>query len=39
MRLVAENAQTSHKTIIELRNFKANRGVSDAAFTPQALEN
>lgn len=39
MRLVAENAQTNHKTIIELKNFRANVGVSDAAFTPQALEN
>jgi len=39
MRLVAENAQTNHKTIIELRNFKADTGVSDASFTPRALEN
>ncbi len=39
MRLVAENAQTNHKTIIELKNFKAHVGVSDAAFTPRALEN
>ena len=39
MRLIAENAQTQHKTIIELKNFKANVGVSDAVFTPQALEN
>ena len=39
MRLIAENAQTHHKTVIELRNFKANMGVLDAAFTPQALEN
>lgn len=39
MRLIAENAQTNHKTIIELRNFKANVGVADAAFTPRALEN
>lgn len=39
MRLIAENAQTNHKTIIELKNFKANVGVSDAAFTPRALEN
>lgn len=39
MRLVAENAQTNHKTIIELRDFKANVGVPDAAFTPRALEN
>jgi uncharacterized protein len=39
MRLVAENAQTNHKTIIELRNFNANVGISDAAFTPRALEN
>ena len=39
MRLVADNMQTNHRTIIELRNFKANVGVSDAAFTPRALEN
>jgi uncharacterized protein len=39
MRLVAENVQTNHKTIIELKNFKANVGISDAAFTPRALEN
>ncbi len=39
MRLVAENAQTHHKTVIDLKNFKANVGVSDASFTPQALEN
>lgn len=39
MRLVAENEQTNHKTTIELKNFKANVGVTDAAFTPRALEN
>lgn len=39
MRLTAENAQTGHKTIIELKNFKANIGVSDADFTPRFLEN
>ena len=39
MRLIAENAQTGHQTIIELKNFKAHVGVSDAAFTPRALEN
>lgn len=39
MRLTAENAQTGHKTIIELKNFKANIGVSDAEFTPGFLEN
>jgi len=39
MLLIAENGQTNHKTVIELKNFKANAGVTDAAFTPQALEN
>jgi outer membrane lipoprotein-sorting protein len=34
MRLTAENVQTGHRTIIELKNFKADIGVSDAAFTP-----
>jgi outer membrane lipoprotein-sorting protein len=39
MRLTAENVQTGHRTIIELKNFKANIGVSDAEFTPDYLEN
>jgi len=39
MRLTAENAQTGHKTVIELKNFKANVGVSDGVFTPSFLEN
>jgi len=39
MRVTAENVQTGHKTIIALKNFKANVGVSDAEFTPSALEN
>jgi hypothetical protein len=39
MRVSAENIQTGHKTIIELKNFKANVGVSDAEFTPAVLEN
>jgi outer membrane lipoprotein-sorting protein len=39
MRLTAENTQTSHKTVIELKNFKANVGVNDAEFTPALLEN
>jgi len=38
MRLTAENAQTGHRTIIELKNFKANIGVGDAEFTPSYLE-
>jgi uncharacterized protein len=39
MRLTAENTQSGHKTVIELKNFKANVGVSDAEFTPAFLEN
>lgn len=39
MRLTAENVQTGHRTIIELENFRANTGVSDAEFTPSYLEN
>ena len=39
MRLAAENIQTGHRTVIELKNFKANVGVSDAEFTPAFLEN
>jgi len=39
MRLTAENIQMGHKTLIELKNFKANIGVGDAAFTPGYLEN
>jgi outer membrane lipoprotein-sorting protein len=39
MRLTAENVQTGHRTVIELKNFKANAGVSDAEFTPGHLEN
>ena len=38
MRLTAENTQTGHKTVIELKNFKANAGISDAEFTPSFLE-
>jgi hypothetical protein len=38
MRVTAENTQTGHKTVIELKNFKANVGVSDAQFTPAFLE-
>ena len=39
MRMVAENVQTHHTTIIELTNFKANVGVSDEVFTPASLGN
>lgn len=38
MRLIAENVQTSHKTIIEFKNFKANVGVGDEVFTARNLE-
>jgi len=38
MRLIAENVQTGHKTIIDFENFKANVGVADDVFTPRALE-
>ncbi len=38
MKLVAENVQTSHKTVIEFKNFKAGVGVRDDVFTPRALE-
>jgi outer membrane lipoprotein-sorting protein len=39
MRLTAENVQTGHKTVIEFSHFRANVGVTDALFTPRALEN
>jgi predicted RND superfamily exporter protein/outer membrane lipoprotein-sorting protein len=38
MELEAENVQTSHKTIIEFKNFKANVGVKEDQFTSRALE-
>lgn len=38
MRLIGENVQTSHKTIIEFKNFKANVGVGDEVFTTRNLE-
>lgn len=38
MKLIAENVQTSHKTVIEFKNFKAGVGVKDDVFTPRALE-
>lgn len=38
MKLVTENVQTGHKTIIEFKNFKANVGVSDEIFTTHYLE-
>lgn len=37
MKLTAENVQTGHKTIIELKNFKANAGVADEIFTTRYL--
>jgi outer membrane lipoprotein-sorting protein len=39
MRLVSENVQTGHKTIIEFTNFKANVGVGDEVFAARSLEN
>jgi outer membrane lipoprotein-sorting protein len=38
MKLIGENVQTSHKTIIEFKNFKANVGVGDEVFTTRSLE-
>jgi len=38
MRLVSENVQTGHKTIIEFSHFKANVGVGDEVFTARSLE-
>jgi hypothetical protein len=38
MKLIGENVQTSHRTVIELKNFKANVGVGDEAFTARNLE-
>lgn len=38
MKLIAENVQTGHKTIIEFKNFKANVGIGDDVFTPRSLD-
>lgn len=38
MKLVGEDAQSGHKTIIEFKNFKANVGVEDDVFTTRSLE-
>ncbi len=38
MWLQAENVQTGHKTILEFRNFKANKGLSNDLFTTRYLE-
>jgi outer membrane lipoprotein-sorting protein len=39
MKLIGENVQTGHKTIIEFTNFKANVGVGDELFAARSLEN
>jgi len=39
MKLVSENVQTGHKTLIEFKNFKANVGVGDEVFAARTLEN
>lgn len=38
MKLIAENVQTGHKTIIEFKNFKANVGIGDDVFTARSLD-
>jgi outer membrane lipoprotein-sorting protein len=38
MKLTAENVQTGHKTIIEFKDFKANVGIDDDAFTARTLD-
>lgn len=38
MKLTAENVQTGHRTIIEFKNFMANIGVKEDAFTTRSLE-
>lgn len=38
MILEAQNMQTSHKTILEFKNFKANQGVQDDVFSSRSLE-
>jgi uncharacterized protein len=39
MKLISENLQTGHKTVIEFTNFKANVGVGDEIFAARSLEN
>jgi outer membrane lipoprotein-sorting protein len=39
MKLVSENVQTGHKTVIEFKHFKANVGVGDEVFAARSLEN
>jgi outer membrane lipoprotein-sorting protein len=39
MKLIGENVQTGHKTIIEFTKFKANVGVGDELFAARSLEN
>jgi len=39
MKQTSVNVQTGHSTILEFKNFKANVGVNDNAFTTRALEN
>lgn len=38
MYLEVENVQTSHKTILEINNYKANQGVSNGLFTTRYLQ-
>ncbi len=35
---MAENLQTGHRTTVQFENFKADQGVPDTLFNPQALE-
>jgi hypothetical protein len=39
MKLVSENVQTGHKTVIEFKHFKANVGMGDEVFAARSLEN
>jgi len=39
MKLISENVQTGHKTIIEFSDFKANVGIGDEVFAARSLEN
>lgn len=38
MKLLCENVQTGHKTVIEFSNFKADVGVGDDVFTTRSLD-
>lgn len=38
MRLEATNLQSSHRTVIQLENFQANRGIRDELFTTRYIE-